>query len=143
SDRGGETARLWTVGAGSAGSVYADHALTAARAGRSIDVPTVTLDEVSETYGVAPDLVKIDVEGAEVPVLDGARALASRRRTRFLVEMHSNPELTITANGDSVLRWCGEAGFSAWYLAKHARLTHPDQIQDRGRCHLLLQPSSW
>lgn len=143
SDRGGETAQFWTVGAGAAGSMYAGHALTASRAGSSIDVPTITLDEACDAYATEPDLVKIDVEGAEAQVLGGARKLAARGRTRFLVEMHSNPELTMAANAATALSWCDASGYAAWYLARHARLSEPEQIQARGRCHLLLQPADW
>jgi FkbM family methyltransferase len=139
----GDTARLWTVGSGAAGSVYASHAATASRGGHSIDVPTATLDEVSDAYGVVPELVKVDVEGAESQVLEGARRLASHNRSRFLVEVHSNPDLTITANTAAILSWCEGRDYAAWYLARHARLTDPEQVRDRGRCHVLLQPSAW
>lgn len=76
SDVGGSTARLWTVGSGAAGSMYAGHAVTASRAGRSMEVPTVTLDDLADTYGLVPDLVKVDVEGAEALVLAAARRTA-------------------------------------------------------------------
>jgi FkbM family methyltransferase len=36
-----------------------------------IDVPTITLDTLREAYG-QPDLIKVDVEGAELAVLEGA-----------------------------------------------------------------------
>jgi FkbM family methyltransferase len=143
SDVGGSTARLWTVGAGAAGSMYAGHAKTAARVGQSIEVPTVTLDDLMASYAVLPDLVKIDVEGAEGLVLSGAKRCASNHRTRFLVEMHSNPELPMRENADRVLKWSSEVGYSAWYLAGGVALNTPDQIKDRGRCHLLLQPADW
>lgn len=143
SDSGGSTARLWTVGAGAAGSMYSTHAKTAGRAGKSIDVPTVTLDELASAYCSLPDFIKIDVEGAEGLVLSGAKRCAANHRTRFLVEMHSNPELSMTANAATVLRWCNELGYSAWYLARGSRLDTPDEIKNRGRCHLLLQPADW
>ncbi len=143
SDRSGDTARLWTVGPGAAGSMYAGHATTASRAGRSIQVPTTTLDDLVKSNGAAPDLVKIDVEGAEGLVLAGAKQCASRNRSRFLVEMHSNPELTMVANASGVLGWCEEVGYAAWYLAQGSRLTDPTPIGHRGRCHLLLQPRAW
>ncbi len=143
SDRSGDTARLWTLGPGAAGSMYAGHARSAARAGTSIEVPTVTVDELSTGWGVIPDLVKVDVEGAEGLVLAGSRGLAAQGRTRFLVEMHSNPELSMTANASAVLGWCDALGYSAWYLARGTRLKNPDQVRDRGRCHLLLQPAVW
>ena len=143
SDSGGSTARLWTVGSGAAGSMYSTHAKTAARAGKSIEVPTVTLDELASAYSLLPDFVKIDVEGAEGLVLSGAKRCAANHRTRFLVEMHSNPELPMTANAAKVLGWCNELGYSAWYLARGSRLDTPNEIKDRGRCHLLLQPADW
>lgn len=49
----------------------------------------------------------------------------------------------MTANAGNVLRWCDELGYAAWYLAKGSRLDTAQQIKDRGRCHLLLQPKGW
>jgi FkbM family methyltransferase len=51
-----------------------------------IRVPARTLDTLCE--GFSPDLVKIDVEGGELAVLQGARRLLRQGRTRFLVELH-------------------------------------------------------
>jgi len=39
----------------------------------TITVPTISVDEFVAERGVVPDLVKIDAEGAEIPVLKGAR----------------------------------------------------------------------
>jgi FkbM family methyltransferase len=136
----GQTARLWTVSGGAAGSMYAGHAKTAAKAGASMEVPTLTLDGLIEGLGVRPDLVKIDVEGAEGLVLEGGRRCTKNGAT-LLVEMHSNPDLTMTANAAAVLHWCNEVGYAAWYLARAERLDTPDPIATRGRCHLLLQPA--
>lgn len=132
-----------TVGTGAAGSRYAGHAATAARKHRSTRVPTVTVDTLCHRLGFAPDLVKIDVEGAEHEVLSGAYALARRRQTRFLVEMHSPPELPMVENARRVLDWCGSHGYSTWYLAEHRLIAAPADIGHRGRCHLLLQPAGW
>lgn len=143
SENVGAKARLWTLGSGAAGSMYAEHAVTARNHGRSIEVPTVTLDELAEDYGVLPDLVKIDVEGAERLVLAGSRRFAAARKTRFLVEMHSNPELTMESNAAKALAWCSDLGYAAWYLARGTRLESPEAVRSRGRCHFLLQPSDW
>lgn len=134
---------LWTVGTGAAGSMFKGHAVTAAAANETIQVPTVTLDGIAKRSGVQPDLVKIDVEGAEHEVLLGAREIAASHTARFIVEMHSPPELTMARNAELVLAWCRDVGYSAWYLDKAIGLDSPQQVASRGRCHLLLQPSSW
>jgi FkbM family methyltransferase len=58
-------------------------------------VPTVTLDEFCETEGVTPDLLKIDVEGHEMAVLDGASALLERRIPAAIVVELAPPLLTV------------------------------------------------
>jgi hypothetical protein len=131
------------VGTGAAGSSCPQHAVTAARADSRFEVPTITLNEVCSWLGVCPDFVKIDVEGAESMVLDGSRDFVSGKQTRFLVEMHSNPTLRMSANAERVLKWCSEMGYKAWYLAEAVELTSAEQIAHRGRCHLLLQPVDW
>lgn len=142
SDASDETVELWTVGTGAAGSIYKSHAVTAARVGTSQRVPTVTFDDLCDRYFV-PDLVKVDVEGAELKVLAGANRAMKGAGMRFLVEMHSPPELPMAKNADGVLAWCAAHDYAAWYLAQPQRLTDARTIQHRGRCHLLLQPASW
>lgn len=137
----GRQQEFWTVGSGQAGSMFASHADTARGRGARITVPTVTVDSLCRRFGI-PDLVKIDVEGAESQVLEGACECASQGRTRWIVEMHSNPELPMRANAARVLEWCGRNGLAAWYLKEHRRLTEAAAIEKRGRCHLLLQPSA-
>ncbi len=57
--------------------------------GRSFQVRTITLDEFSQSARW-PDLVKVDVEGAETLVLAGAaRLLACDRSPVWIVEVHS------------------------------------------------------
>lgn len=143
SDNAGKTVQFWTVGSGAAGSVYRTHAVTASRRGKKILVPTVTIDLLIDLYDFIPDLIKIDVEGAEYDVLQGAISCASQNRTRFFVEMHSNPESPMVGNARKVLNWCERYQYRAWYLSRKVELTNPEQLQDRGRCHLLIQPSKW
>lgn len=132
---------FWTTGCGAAGSMFKKHARTASLLGSSISVATTTVDVLAKRYSVTPELVKIDVEGAEFLVLRGAVGLAQRRETKFVVEMHSNPDLPMLMNAQRVLRWCRESEYRAWYLKDKSELQNPEQIKDRGRCHLLLLPS--
>jgi FkbM family methyltransferase len=46
-----------------------------------------TLDEYIEKSGLVPDLLKIDVEGAEIHVMEGARDLINRRSATFIIEV--------------------------------------------------------
>lgn len=65
-----------------------DHHGNRIRNGSGI-VSTVTLDEVVRRYGVAPDVVKIDVEGAEYLVLKGAEKTLLKARPKIFLSVHS------------------------------------------------------
>lgn len=143
SDANNDSVSFWTVGTGAAGSMYQGHAKTAARAGDVRQVSTTTLDTICARYAITPDLVKIDVEGAEAKVLGGFLSCAAAGKTRFIVEMHAMPELSMTDNASLVLEWAHRAGYLAWYLSAAQRLDSPQAIAHRGRCHLLLQPADW
>lgn len=136
----GENILFFTVGAGAAGSMYSSHAKTASDMGLSHSVPTISVDWLSEWYKLSPDLVKIDVEGAEIKVLQGAVNLAEKQKTKFFVEMHSNTELSMKNNAENVLKWCEDNQYAAWYLKEKSLLNSPLAIEHRGRCHLLLLP---
>ena len=142
SDKSDERLPFWTVGVGAAGSMYQGHAVTAARANAVREVTTTTLDAISASFQLIPELVKIDVEGAEAKVLAGA-TFATRRQTRFLVEMHSMPELSMEANTELVLAWARLHQYGVWYMAKAERIESSQPTKRRGRCHLLLQPIAW
>lgn len=56
--------------------------------GRAQLVETVTIDEVAASSGFGPpDVVKIDVEGAEAQVLEGMREVLSTRGPTLLIEV--------------------------------------------------------
>jgi FkbM family methyltransferase len=58
--------------------------------GKRIDVRTTSIDEFCCTHDLAPALIKIDVEGAELDVLKGARKTIAARgdALHLYVEMH-------------------------------------------------------
>lgn len=130
------------VGLGAAGSGVAGLSSTAEAIGSSMVVQAETLDAIVERTSFVPDLVKVDVEGAEREVLGGATRTVVEHRPRLMVEMHSGGDLTMERNAADVLAWCELHGYDAWYLSAGERLDDAGTIAHRGRCHLLLQPSN-
>lgn len=57
--------------------------------GPTITVPVTTLDNISKSFRT-PDVIKIDVEGEELQVLDGARHLLEEHHPTLIVELHSS-----------------------------------------------------
>jgi hypothetical protein len=120
--------------------MYASHAETAASINSFLEVKTVTLDYLSEFYDINPDLVKIDVEGAETLVMQAAKTMASKSKCSFFIEMHNVENLGMEAAGQKMLDWCEEMNYRAWYLKTGELLQNAKEIKTRGKCHLLLLP---
>jgi FkbM family methyltransferase len=134
-----QTVDFYTQDTGAAGSKYKGFAKTAAKMNSHYMVNTLTVDYLMDYFQIVPDLVKIDVEGAENDVLGGAAKLAAKGTALFFVEIHSGPELSITKNTQGVLDWCVQNAYTAWYLKDKAPL-NIDAITSRGRYHALLVP---
>lgn len=132
--------KFHAVGTGAAGSAIEGLSPTAEDVGAAIDVPTSPLDDILARVGMAPDLIKIDVEGAEREVLTGASATVHDSSPRIMVEVHSGGNLSMERNAGDILTWCADNGYTAWYLKESLRLDEPAQVAHRGRCHLLLLP---
>lgn len=135
----GEEVDFYTVGAGAAGSKFKSFAKTASKLKSHYKVKTLTVDQVSNETAILPDLIKIDVEGAEIEVLRGAKTVASKGKTQFFVEVHSGEELSIINNTEQIINWCKENNYTPYYLKKMSVLT-TDDIKSRGRYHALLIP---
>ena len=69
-------------------------------------VPTVTLDWLSQHYA-APQVIKIDVDGAERSVLEGGRALLQNHRPVILTEVYER-------NADAVSVDLHELGYTLY-----------------------------
>lgn len=63
------------------------HAASAPSA--TVTVPGITLDDWVSQNGILPDVLKIDVEGAEQLVLEGAARTLSEARPRLILSTHS------------------------------------------------------
>ncbi len=78
-----------------------------APSGASVTVPTVTLDEIAERLELVPDVIKIDVEGAEMAVLRGAAGIFERGKPTVFLSTHSDELRT------ECLAWLEARGYSA------------------------------
>ena len=68
--------------------------LDTSRGGSSVDrVRTVALDDFVRSAPL-PDVIKCDVEGAELDVLQGARSILERRKPVVVCEIHKGVEVT-------------------------------------------------
>ena len=98
---------------GLSGFRIAGHNAMGAISGSSTDyiVPTVTLDALvaAGTFPV-PDLIKMDVEGAESRVLDGALKLLASRKTSLLIALHGHKQMELC------LARLEQSGYSAFQL---------------------------
>jgi len=141
SDKLNEVVKFYTLGAGAAGSMHSSHAESAAAVNSFKNVSTVTLDYLYAYYGLRPDLVKIDVEGAETLVMEGAKTLAEEARCTFFVEMHNVKDLGMEKATEMMIAWSKKMNYKVWYLKSAEELTSGEIVKNRGKCHILLLPS--
>lgn len=81
------------------------------------EVATVSLDELLELDNLpAPDFIKIDVEGLEWEVLQGAGNLLARRHPRLLIELHGADFDDKRANVRKILAFLHELGYAVEHL---------------------------
>ncbi len=79
----------------------------------TLKVKTYSLDDYCNSENVFPDVIKIDVEGAESQVLEGAKYLLEKKHPVFVIELH-NPEQDL-----AVGRILNEYGYSIFRLNQH------------------------
>jgi FkbM family methyltransferase len=85
-DKDGEIP-FFSTGSATSGGLFRHDDDSDDRKWKTHQVPVHRLDKLFEKQ--TPDLVKIDVEGAELLVLRGAKEILNQGRTMFLVEVHS------------------------------------------------------
>jgi FkbM family methyltransferase len=142
SDKDNHKIKFYTVGSGQSGSMYASHAETASAINSHYFVNQLTIDTLVNQTQLIPDLIKIDVEGAESLALKGAIETAKKQVAKFIIEMHSLPELTMKDNSEFVIEWCKNNSYIAYYLKDKIVLNDANLIANRGKCHLLLIPKN-
>jgi FkbM family methyltransferase len=78
-------------------------------------IPSLSLDDYSQQHsgGVFPDVIKIDVEGAESSVLSGASRLLAEGKPELWLALHSEEQMKLCSKllaeaGYAVFSICGE-----------------------------------
>ena len=88
------------------GAVATEEARTTAN---TIDVQAIALDDFSQKH-VLPDLIKIDVEGAEAAVLRGSERIFATKRPLLICEVHHEEALREAS------RWLLDRNYSFQWL---------------------------
>ena len=106
-----------------------------------IAVPVVRLDLWAREMELAPpDFMKIDVEGLETAVLDGAADTTERARPQLFVEIHAAEAEGKTANARGVLERLAPLGYRFRHLESGAEVQAgaPEQASVG---HLICEPA--
>ena len=83
-------------------------------AARAIEVPVVSLDADIDAHGLpAPDFVKIDIEGMELPALRGMQQTVARHRPALYLEMHGATMAHKDRNVRAIVDFLGDLGYTA------------------------------
>lgn len=77
----------------------------------AVEVPITTLDQLCSEQGFAPDLVKLDVEGYELAVLEGAKETISRCRPLLFLELHPDRLAALGGSVMEVAKLLGRLGY--------------------------------
>lgn len=90
--------------------------------GHSITVPMIDLDTFSRSHHCIPNVVKIDVEGAEALVLGGMNTLLLQFRPRLIIEVH-NAEAE-----KGVQAYLVESGYTTQAIGRTFETAYPFRI---------------
>lgn len=105
-DRSGDSQRFFAIDSGSGAALQsADPSVSMLfPEAREILVPTLSIDDWVATHGIRPDVLKIDIEGAECLALRGMTRFLSEFTPEIVLEFHCH---RIPAIGGSVLEMFG------------------------------------
>ena len=82
--------------------------------GLNRSIPMVTLDAICN--GLRPDVIKIDVEGAELGVLRGAEELLARASPTLVIAVHPEPMRAMGATPARLIAFLEARGFCGFHL---------------------------
>lgn len=97
-------------------------------------IPTIPLDTyLAQEKFPPPDLIKIDVEGAELAVLQGATTILSEFAPLLLLEMEEKNLLAAGTNKAAIQNFLKPLGYQGAFLSKGKWFLTTDMNKTRGR----------
>lgn len=114
-----------------------NHSLVNPQGSGSRSIETITIDEFIAEHAVTPDLLKLDVEGAESAVIAGAAQLLSDSPPttfmEFMPAAHRDVDGLVRQLEDAF-----DAGFVVDEITGEVREVEISQLDRRHRCNLIL-----
>jgi FkbM family methyltransferase len=102
---------------------------------RVIDVHALSLPDLFEMVGARPlDLVKIDIEGAEIELLNTCPPAVLQQIKQLSVEFHDHCGITSANDVNSTLAWLHELGFFSVRMSRNGH--HDTWIINRNLCDI-------
>ena len=80
---------------------------------RQVSRPQISIDDFCAQNRVAPEVMKIDVEGAEMRVIDGALEVMERVRPVIVLSVHPGRIRALGDSVDDLMRMIVDAGYTA------------------------------
>jgi FkbM family methyltransferase len=82
------------------------------------EVELTTVDVEARSLGLTPDVLKIDVEGAELDVLKGAEDVLRRHGPRLSLSLHPAALAVRSSTPEAVLAWLSARGYDSKVIAR-------------------------
>jgi FkbM family methyltransferase len=97
--------------------IAAENEITNFQQPNLVTVPAYTLDDFFEEKKILPDVIKIDVEGAEFQVLTGMKNILSNKRPILFLEIHPK-KLLFNCSVKDILTLMHSHGFQTYEISQ-------------------------
>ncbi len=122
-EKSGEIPLKLNYGNANLGLVAGDSGFYFGKAGHQIKVPCRSFDDLLDEFHLPPpDLIKIDVEGAEAAVLRGARRHLEKYRPPLALELHHEACARLS------LEWLDELGYRYVSPSERREMSTADEV---------------
>jgi len=91
---------------------------------------TTSLDDFADHAGLRPDLVKIDVEGGELGVLEGMSRILSDARPDIVLELHAWPGTSAASHAEQILKCLGPPDYQMRWLSRDRIVESASDLDD-------------